>query len=92
MGVRVNDRVVRMAQEQAGRALRSASWRAGLTSGVLATWPADPRQRTAQHCGPAARIRNGAQRLDLVRVRPIRRCAPGRSLAAPRRRLPSGPA
>ncbi|TYC23470.1 hypothetical protein, partial [Micromonospora sp. MP36] len=47
-GVRVNDRIVRMAQEQAGRALRSASWRAGLTAGVLATWPADPRQRTAQ--------------------------------------------
>ncbi|WP_222870535.1 zinc ribbon domain-containing protein [Micromonospora sp. MP36] len=47
-GVRVNDRVVRMAQEQAGRALRSASWRADLTAGVLATWPADPRKRTAQ--------------------------------------------
>ncbi|MCW3817604.1 zinc ribbon domain-containing protein [Micromonospora sp. DR5-3] len=46
-GVKVNDRVVRMAQEQAGRALRSASWRAELTAGVLATWPADPRQRTA---------------------------------------------
>ncbi|WP_222870951.1 hypothetical protein, partial [Micromonospora sp. MP36] len=45
-GVRVNDRVVRMAQEQAGRALRSASWRADLTAGVLATWPADPRKRT----------------------------------------------
>ncbi|MCW3816195.1 hypothetical protein ONA91_17260 [Micromonospora sp. DR5-3] len=48
VGVRVNDRVVRMAQEQAGRVLRSAWWRAGLTAGVLATWPADPRQRTAQ--------------------------------------------
>ncbi|MCW3819891.1 hypothetical protein ONA91_36185 [Micromonospora sp. DR5-3] len=47
-GVRVNDRVVRMAQEQAGRILRAASWRAELTAGVLATWPADPRQRTAQ--------------------------------------------
>ncbi|MCW3818374.1 zinc ribbon domain-containing protein [Micromonospora sp. DR5-3] len=47
-GVRVNDRIVRMAQEQAGRALRSAWWRADLTSGVLATWPADPRKRTAQ--------------------------------------------
>ncbi|MCW3818382.1 hypothetical protein ONA91_28435 [Micromonospora sp. DR5-3] len=47
-GVKVNDRIVRMAQEQAGRALRSASWRAELTAGVLATWPADPRKRTAQ--------------------------------------------
>ncbi|MFE9203381.1 zinc ribbon domain-containing protein [Micromonospora sp. NPDC007230] len=45
-GVRVNDRVVRMAQEQAGRALRSAAWRAEVTAGVLAAWPADPRQRT----------------------------------------------
>ncbi|MFE9206304.1 zinc ribbon domain-containing protein [Micromonospora sp. NPDC007230] len=46
VGVKVNDRIVRMAQEQAGRALRSASWRADLTRGVLATWPADPRGRT----------------------------------------------
>ncbi|MEU5725620.1 zinc ribbon domain-containing protein [Micromonospora sp. NPDC047738] len=45
-GVRVNDRVVRMAQEQAGRALRSAAWRAEVTAGVLSAWPADPRKRT----------------------------------------------
>ncbi|MEU5721761.1 zinc ribbon domain-containing protein [Micromonospora sp. NPDC047738] len=45
-GVRVNDRVVRMAQEQAGRALRSAAWRAEVTAGVLSTWPADPCKRT----------------------------------------------
>ncbi|OKI50990.1 zinc ribbon domain-containing protein [Micromonospora sp. CB01531] len=45
-GVRVNDRVVRMAQEQAGRALRSAAWRAEVTAGVLTAWPADPRKRT----------------------------------------------
>ncbi|MEU6348114.1 zinc ribbon domain-containing protein [Streptomyces sp. NPDC047072] len=45
-GVRVNDRIVRMAQEQAGRLLRSAKWRAGLTAGVLAVWPADPDRRT----------------------------------------------
>ncbi|MFE9652691.1 zinc ribbon domain-containing protein [Micromonospora sp. NPDC006431] len=47
-GVRVNDRIVRMAQEQAGRLLRSATWRADLTAGILATWPADPRRRTPQ--------------------------------------------
>ncbi|MFI7634014.1 transposase [Nonomuraea sp. NPDC049400] len=47
-GVRVNDRIVRMAQEQAGRLLRSAHWRAEVTSGVLATWPADPLKRTAE--------------------------------------------
>ncbi|MFE9206570.1 zinc ribbon domain-containing protein [Micromonospora sp. NPDC007230] len=47
-GVRVNDRIVRMVQEQAGRALRSAWWRAEVTAGVLAAWPADPRKRTPQ--------------------------------------------
>ncbi|SCF16597.1 Putative transposase DNA-binding domain-containing protein [Micromonospora viridifaciens] len=46
VGVRVNDRVVRMAQEQAGRVLRSVKWRADVTAGVLSTWPADPRRRT----------------------------------------------
>ncbi|MET7728381.1 zinc ribbon domain-containing protein [Streptomyces mirabilis] len=46
-GVRVNDRIVRMAQEIAGRTLRSAKWRADLTAGVLATWPAAPAKRTA---------------------------------------------
>ncbi|MFI9586295.1 hypothetical protein ACIHCQ_31655 [Streptomyces sp. NPDC052236] len=45
---RVNDRIVRMAQEQAGRLLRSAQWRADLTAGVLRTWPADPGRRTGE--------------------------------------------
>ncbi|MGX1912000.1 zinc ribbon domain-containing protein [Streptomyces phaeochromogenes] len=45
-GIKVNDRIVRMAQEQAGRALRSAKWRCDLTAGVLSTWPADPARRT----------------------------------------------
>ncbi|MEU8264591.1 zinc ribbon domain-containing protein [Micromonospora sp. NPDC048999] len=45
-GVKVNDRIVRMAQEQAGRVLRSVKWRADLTAGILSTWPADPRKRT----------------------------------------------
>ncbi|MFI7638827.1 zinc ribbon domain-containing protein [Nonomuraea sp. NPDC049400] len=47
-GVRVNDRILRMAQEQAGRQLRSAHWRAKVTAGVLATWPGDPLKRTAE--------------------------------------------
>ncbi|MCX4669060.1 transposase [Streptomyces sp. NBC_01381] len=46
-GVKVNDRIVRIAQEQAGRTLRAAKWRADLTAGVLGTWPADPARRTA---------------------------------------------
>ncbi|MCX5198466.1 zinc ribbon domain-containing protein [Streptomyces sp. NBC_00249] len=45
-GIRVNDRIVRMVQEQAGRLLRSAHWRADVTAGVLRTWPADPGKRT----------------------------------------------
>jgi IS605 OrfB family transposase len=43
-----NDRIFRMAQEQAGRTLRSACWRVELISAVLATWPADPIKRTRQ--------------------------------------------
>jgi hypothetical protein len=35
-----------MAQEMAGRALRSAKWRGDLTAGVLATWPRDPVKRS----------------------------------------------
>ena len=46
-GIRVNDRIVRIAQEQAGRTLRAAKWRADLTAGALKTWPADPKKRTA---------------------------------------------
>ncbi|MFF3932443.1 zinc ribbon domain-containing protein [Streptomyces hirsutus] len=46
VGVRVNDRIVRMAQEQAGRTLRSAAWRADVTAGVIETWPAEPTKRT----------------------------------------------
>ncbi|WP_282696694.1 zinc ribbon domain-containing protein [Streptomyces sp. CC208A] len=47
-GVRVNDRIVRMAQEQAGRVLRSVKWRADVVAGVLAAWPADPDKRIPQ--------------------------------------------
>jgi IS605 OrfB family transposase len=47
-GVTVNDRIIRMAQEQAGRALRSACWRDGLTRAVTGTWPADPSKRTGE--------------------------------------------
>jgi hypothetical protein len=45
-GIKVNDRVVRMAQEQAGRTLRSAGWRAEVVAGILKTWPVDPERRT----------------------------------------------
>ncbi|MEU9291023.1 transposase, partial [Streptomyces sp. NPDC048275] len=49
-GLYVPDRVRRVAEEQAGRALRSAWWRSEITDAVLATWPvgpgADPLRRT----------------------------------------------
>lgn len=49
-GLYVPDRVRRVAEEQAGRALRSAWWRTQITDAVLATWPAgpdaDPLRRT----------------------------------------------
>lgn len=49
-GLYAPDRVRRVAEEQAGRALRAAWWRNGLTDAVLATWPngpgADPLRRT----------------------------------------------
>ncbi|GAA4629109.1 hypothetical protein GCM10023196_048410 [Actinoallomurus vinaceus] len=44
--VKVNDRIVRMAQEQAGRILRGAQHRAEMVTGVLKTWPTDPAKRT----------------------------------------------
>ncbi|MEU5726298.1 zinc ribbon domain-containing protein [Micromonospora sp. NPDC047738] len=62
-GVRVNDRVVRMAQEQAGRALRSVKWRAEVTAGVLATWPADPRKRTPAEWDQVRQAIPGGQHL-----------------------------
>ncbi|MCO6009927.1 transposase [Actinoallomurus purpureus] len=45
--IKVNDRIVRMAQEQAGRTLRGVRYRAEMVAGILATWPADPAERTA---------------------------------------------
>ncbi|WP_369247773.1 zinc ribbon domain-containing protein [Streptomyces sp. R41] len=45
----VPDRVRRIAEEQAGRVLRSAHWRSRIVDAVLATWPADnpdPLRRT----------------------------------------------
>ncbi|GAA4623911.1 hypothetical protein GCM10023196_022020 [Actinoallomurus vinaceus] len=45
-GVRVNDRIVRMAQEQAGRILRGAQHRVEMVGGIVAAWPADPGKRT----------------------------------------------
>jgi IS605 OrfB family transposase len=62
-GIRVNDRIVRMAQEQAGRSLRSAKWGADLTAAVIATWPVDPARRTAQEWDAVRAAAPGGQYL-----------------------------
>ncbi|MGW0479677.1 zinc ribbon domain-containing protein [Nonomuraea sp. NPDC003214] len=46
VGATITDRIARMAQEQAGRTLRESCRRADLVTGVLATWPANPRRRS----------------------------------------------
>jgi hypothetical protein len=45
-GVVVSDRVRRIAEEEAARALRAAAHRRAVVAGLLATWPADPTART----------------------------------------------
>ncbi len=62
-GAKVNDRILRMAQEQAGRTLRSVKWRADLTTGVLKTWPADPKKRTAEEWDAVREAVPGGQHL-----------------------------
>ncbi|MER5869967.1 zinc ribbon domain-containing protein [Streptomyces sp. NPDC002044] len=62
-GVRVNDRIVRMAQEQAGRVLRSVKWRADLTHGVIATWPLDVGKRMDREWEAVRAATPGGQQL-----------------------------
>lgn len=50
-GVYVSDRVRRIAEEQAGRVLRSTHWRAELVQSILTSWPQanpDPMRRTPE--------------------------------------------
>ncbi|MBM0226355.1 MULTISPECIES: zinc ribbon domain-containing protein [Micromonospora] len=47
-GVVVSDRVRRIAEEEAARALRLACHRRAVVAALLATWPADPFARTAE--------------------------------------------
>jgi hypothetical protein len=68
-GVTVNDRIIRMAQEQAGRILRSACWRAGLTRALIATWPADPGKRTAQEWDAVRAAVPGGEHLPSAVIR-----------------------
>lgn len=67
-GVRVPDRVARIAEEEVARALRLTLHRRAVVAAIISTWPADPRRRTAEEwallraCLPAgtdrATIRN----------------------------------
>ncbi|MGO4756719.1 hypothetical protein AB4212_50350, partial [Streptomyces sp. 2MCAF27] len=87
-GVYVPDRVVRIAQEQAGRVLRSAWWRAQITAALLAAWPADPARRTvAEWEALRAALPDGdvvATGVLLARARQIA------AFQARHRRLPTG--
>ena len=68
-GVTVNDRIARMAQEQAGRLLRSALWRDALTTAVTATWPADPARRAAEEWDAVRAAAPGGERLPSPVIR-----------------------
>lgn len=70
-GVRVSDRVSRMAQELAGRTLRSALWRDGLTAAITRTWPASPARRTPQEWDAVRAAAPGGEHLpsSVIRAR-----------------------
>ncbi len=68
-GVRVNDRIVRMAQEQAGRVLRSACWRDTLTRAAAGTWPADPARRTPEEWDAVRAAAPGGEHLPSPVIR-----------------------
>jgi hypothetical protein len=50
-----------MAEEQAGRLLRSVAWRAALVAGILATWPAQPDKRTPEEWGALRAVVPGGE-------------------------------
>ena len=87
-GVTVNDRIIRMAQEQAGRILRSACWRDALTRAVAGTWPADPARRTPQEWDAVRAAAPGGEHLPSPVIRARTRQA-ARFLRE-RGRLPAG--
>jgi IS605 OrfB family transposase len=69
-GVKVNDRVARMAQELAGRLLRSALWRDALTTAVTSTWPAaDPAKRTPEEWNAVRAALPGGEQLPSAVIR-----------------------
>jgi Putative transposase DNA-binding domain len=73
-GVHVSDRVRRVAEEAAARALRLAVHRHQILWAILATWPADPRQRTdAEWVALRQRLPQGASNAEVRnRTRQVR--------------------
>jgi Putative transposase DNA-binding domain len=69
VSVKVNDRVRRMAQEQAGRILRSACQRAALTIAITGTWPAQPGKRTAEEWDQVRAAIPGGDRMPSAVIR-----------------------
>jgi hypothetical protein len=68
-GVTANDRITRMAQEQAGRILRSACWRDDLIRAVTATWPAEPAKRTREEWDEVRAAVPGGEHLPSTVIR-----------------------
>jgi transposase-like protein len=66
---KVNDRIVRAAQEQAGRCLRSVKWRADVVAGILNTWPVDPKRRTGAEWEAARAAIPGGEHLPSSVIR-----------------------
>ena len=87
-GVRVNDRVTRMAQELAGRLLRSALWQDALATAVTATWPACPGKRNPEEWDAVRAAVSGGECLPSAVIR-ARTRQMTRFLAA-HGRLPAG--
>jgi hypothetical protein len=58
-----------MAQEQAGRVLRSACWRDALTRAVAGTWPADPAKRTPEEWDAVRAAVPGGEHLPSAVIR-----------------------
>jgi IS605 OrfB family transposase len=58
-----------MAQELAGRLLRSALWRDALTTAVTGTWPADPARRTPEEWNAVRAAVPGGEHLPSAVIR-----------------------
>jgi hypothetical protein len=73
-GVHVSDRVRRVAEEAAARALRSAVHRHEILKAILAVWPDDPRQGTdAEWVALRQRLPQGSSNAEVrSRIRRVR--------------------